>query len=187
MFISPNTLTIECIIKASGGTTQYNNPFGTQQQLQNRKVVAIETYSAQDVRFSPISTANPNLPQIIFNNAFLRLYTASLFGPVLDPITGKMVMDPVTKKPQMQLERPEGLYYDLLPLPRIRILNNYDTTIGNVTSSSNTIFRMRPTEVSWTKSSVIIPNPASQAVDYSAIFTIHYLDEGDDGMHYKHF
>lgn len=170
VFISPNSLLIECIINPSGGNTQQKNPFGTQQQLQNRKIIGIETLSLQDIVASPISTGNPNLPQSIFRNAFLSLYTTSVYNV---DAHGKKV-----------LARPEGLFYDQLPLPILHRLTNADTTVNNVTSSTRDVFRVRPTEISWTKSYVSIPTPISLAAPVSALFIIHYLDEGDPGDRY---
>lgn len=165
-FISPNTLLIECIINPSGGTTQQKNPFGTIMQLQNRKVIAIETVSDQDTTYSPISTGNQVIPQSVFLASFLTLYTASVFD------TNNKVI------------RPEGLYYDQIPLPIIRRIHNYDVTTSAVTSGGNDLFRMRPTEISWTKSYVTVPHSVSIGSQYSALFLVHYLDEGDPGLNY---
>lgn len=167
VFVSPNTLTIECPINPSSGTTQQKNPFGTQMQLQNRKIIGFEVVSNQDVQYSPISTANPVIPAIVFKNCFLSLYTSSVF----DPVSHKLI-------------RPEGLYYDQIPFPIMRRLTNADTTVNNVTSGSRDIYRIRPTEISWTKSYVAIPQSIALAGPCSALLIVHYLDEGDPGTNF---
>ncbi len=171
VFISPNTLLVECIINPSGGGTQQKNPFGTIMQLQNRKIIGIETVSNQDVLYSPISTGNAIIPPLIFKNSFLTLYTSSLFS-----------VEEAGKK--SHLIRPEGLYYDQIPLPLLRRVNNYDVNSNFATSGGRDVFRLRPTEISWTKSYVTIPSSLVIAVPYSALFIVHYLDEGDPGLKY---
>ena len=166
VFVSPNTLLIECIIQPSGGSTQQKNPFGTQMQLQNRKIIGIETLSNQDVTNSPISTGNPVITSPIFKGAFLTLYTTSINQ------NGKLV-------------RPEGLWYDQIPLSVLRRVHNYDVTAAAVTSGGSDVFRLRPTEIAWTKCYVSIPAPiAIGASAMSALFLVHYLDEGDPGTQY---
>lgn len=169
-FIAPNSLLIECVLTPSNGTTQQKNPFATQMQLQNKRIIAIEAYNPTDAAYSPISTGNPCIPQGIFPFAFLTLYTASLFNV---PAPGQKAV----------LERGEGLWYDQLPLTSLRRNNNYYTGVfgGNQNSNTNSLFMMRPTEVSWTKSYVTIPNPQQLLQQVSALFTVYYLDEGDDG------
>lgn len=175
VFISPNALLLECIIRPSGGTTIQKNPFGTQQQLENRKIIGIETVSVQDVAFSPISTSNPNIPASVFAVSFLSLYTTSVFER--DP---RFPED----KTKSRLVRPEGLFYDQIPLPLLRRVNNYDNTPVNQTSGGRDIFRVRPTELSWTKCYVSIPQSVTITTTYSALFIVHYLDIGDEGLKY---
>ncbi len=170
-FISPNTLMVECAINPSNNTTQNQNIFGVQQQLMNRKVVAIEAFNSLDLAYSGISTANPVLSPTLFNNCTVSFYTASIWDS-----KGALV-------------RPEGLYYDRLPLASLRRLNNYfvNPVLPSPTnnSNSNALFRIRPSEISWDKSYVNIPNPITiGAQSYSAIFVIHYLDAYDTGEHY---
>jgi hypothetical protein len=172
VFITPNSLLIECIINPSNGTTIQKNPFGTQQQLQNRKIIAIECVSSQDTAYSPISTGNPNIPPSVFTNAFLTLYTTSVFTPATPP-------------QKSVLARPEGLWYDQIPLPILRRVHNYDTTANNLTSGGSDVFRIRPTEIAWTKSYVSIPRAIGIGQPYSALFIVHYLDEGDPGTQYN--
>lgn len=170
-FISPNSLLIECIINPTSGVTQQKNPFGTQQQLQNRKIIGIETFSNQDCDFSPISTSNPVLSPLLMKGAYLSLYTASL---TTRDAAGKVLRN-----------RPEGLYYDQIPLTRLRTMVNADTASNNVTSGSRDIFRMEPTEVSWAgKSFVAFPNAKTITQPVSALFLVHYLDLGDPGLNW---
>ena len=160
---------IECIITPSSGTTQQKNPFGTQQQLQNRKIIAIETFSNQDTVNSPITTANPVIPATVFQAAFLTMYTAAIEA---NPSKG------ISKQA-------EGLYFDQLPLSMFRRMTNANTVPGSVTSgASGNLFRIRPTEMSWTKCYVSIPVPVTIAQPYSMLLLVHYLDINDDGKQY---
>lgn len=165
LLISPNMMLIECLLIPSGGTTQQKNPFGPNMQLQNHKVIAIEALSNQDIAYSPITTGTPVIPANVFSNGFLSLYTAAF-------------------KQGHDVVRPEGLWYDQIPLARLRTINNYNSTAGFVTSGSNQILRIQPTEVSWTKSYVACPNSVAITVTYSALFLVHYLNIGDDGRNY---
>lgn len=165
-YVTPNVQLIECIIAPSGGTTQQKNPFGTQQQLQNRKVIAIETFSNQDVTNSPITTANPVIPANVFQNSFLTMYTAAI-----PPAHGIA-------------EQKEGLYFDQLPLSMFRRQYNADATPLNVTSGGGELFRIRPTEMSWTKTYVSIPTPIPISQAYSMLLLVHYLDINDQGKEY---
>jgi hypothetical protein len=167
VFITPNSLLVECIIAPSGGTTQQKNPFGTQMELQNRKIIAIEAFSNQDMINSPISSGNAVIPPYVFKGSVLTLYTSSIF-------------DGVTKK----LIRPEGLYYDQMPLSVLRRVHNYSANDMSVTSGGSDVFRIRPTEIAWTKSYVSIPVAIGIGQTYSALFLVHYLDEGDTGTNY---
>jgi hypothetical protein len=166
-YVTPNVQMVECIINPSGGLTQQKNPFGTQQQLQNRKVIAIETFSNQDMANSPITTANPVIPQAVFLASFLTMYTAAI--------------------PAMQghPKQAEGLYFDQLPLCMFRRVFNANTTPGSVTSGGNTLFRIRPTEMSWTKCYVSIPNATALSQACSMILLVHYLDINDPGTEYN--
>jgi hypothetical protein len=168
VFISPNAQLIECIISPSNGTTQNDNPFGTQMQLLNRKIVAIETFSQQDFTTSPISTSNPVIPDQVFNNAFLTLYTAA-------------IQHHDAKANRDILIRPEGLYYDLLPFAMLRRVGNAQAagSPGPLTSFSRDLFVMRPTELSWVKCRVKIPTPVTITQTYSAVFLVHYEDPND--------
>lgn len=167
MFISPNCLMVECIIKPSNGSTQTSNPFGTQMQLQNRKVVGIESFSDQDLLYSPISSGNPVIPPFLFKGAFFRAYTTTIFDG-----KGGVI-------------RPEGLFYDQIPLSVMRRVHNYNQDQFAVTSGGSSLFEIRPTELSWTKNEVIFPHPIPIDITYSAVFLVHYLDEGDKGENYN--
>jgi len=165
-WVSPNSVLIECVIVPSTGGTTNKNPFGTQKQLQNKKVVAIESFSNQDVVNSPISQANPCINAQVFNTSFLTLYRAST------PATGN--------SPAQN----EGLYYDQLPFSVLRRVVNQNNVGVNLTSSCMDLFRINPTEMSWTKCYVTCtPSvPISSAV--SALFLVHYLNEYQDWKPY---
>ena len=159
---------VECIINASGGNTQQKNPFGTQQQLQNRKIIAIETFNNQDVTNSPITTSNPVIPFNIFQASFLTMYTAAIPAGAGKP------------------GQAEGLYFDQLPLCMFRRQFNANNLASAAGSGGGELFRIRPTEMSWTKCYVSIPTPVSMgsATSYSMLLLVHYLDINDDGHAY---
>lgn len=157
--VFPNSQLIECVISPSGGFTISKNPFGQEQQLQNRKIVALETFSNQDCLNSPISSGNLIVPPAIFKQSFLSLYTSAIWG------------------------QREGLYYDQIPIGRLRTLQNMDATAADVTSGARDVFRVRPTEISWgQKSYITIPIPVTCAATYSVVLLVHYLDQDDPGF-----
>ena len=153
-FVSPNFLIVEVVINPSGGNTMTKNPIQQQQQLDNRKIIAIETWAAQDVNYSPISSNNAIIANTIFFNSFLTLYRAAV--------------------PGVQ----EGLYYDNMPLPMLRRTINQAIATTPVNSSTQDLFRMRPAEISWTKSYISIPNSQALGAVQSVILGVHYLDQG---------
>ena len=170
-YICPNYTLVECIINPSTGNTTYKNPFPQVKELQNRKVVAIETYSAQDFTFSPISSSNPVIPQSVFQTAFLTLYRAST--PEIRN-GGRLVF------PAQQ----EGNYYDQIPLSSLRRVANMDQTSGNVTSAASQLFRTKPAEMTWTKSYVTATPPVAISSPVSSLFGVHYLNENEDWQPY---
>ncbi len=158
----PNTQMIECVINPSNALTIAKNPFGQEQQLQNRKIVGIEALSNQDCTNSPISSNNLVITKPIFNNSYLSLYTSAIAG------------------------QREGLYYDQIPLSRLRTVQNMDATAANATSGARDVFMLRPTEISWgQKSYIYIPVPVTCAATYSALLLVHYLDQGDPGFEWE--
>lgn len=167
-YVTPNIQMVECIISPSGGTTQQKNPFGTQMQLLNRKIIAIECFSDQDCTNSPITTANPVIPASVFKGSFLTMYTAAVPADASKGIS----------------RQAEGLYFDQIPLCMFRRVQNFVPTAGVATSGGLSLFMIRPTEMSWTKCYVSIPNPISISQPYSALFLVHYLDVNDQGHEY---
>lgn len=159
---------VECVINPSGGNTQNKNPFGTQQQLQNRKIIAFETFSNQDVANSPITPANPVIPATVFAGAFLTLYTSAIPA---DPAKGIQ-------------KQAEGLYFDQLPLSMFRRMYNANTSASAATSGGSRLFMIRPTEMSWTKCYVSIPTSLPLTQVCSVLLLVHYLDINDDGKEY---
>ena len=157
---------VECIINPSTSNTTYKNPFGTEKDLQNKKIVAIETFSAADISYSPISPKNPVIPINVFLTSFVTFYRASI------PAHGG------------QPQQNEGLYYDLIPMARLRTGNNYTTGAGNQGSTNNNLYRVVPTEFSWTKSYVTCTPAVGITQPYSALFLIHYLNENQDWTPY---
>lgn len=173
MWVTPNCMMIECILQPSSGSTKTQNPFGQQQQLNNKKIVAIETFSGQDCTYSPISTSNPVVTQSIFNVSFLTLYRASV--PAFHGSAGSF---PASN---------EGLYYDKIPLSRMRMVGNNDTTPTNVTSNNqSSMFRIKPAEMSWAKCFVFCCQTAfpPNIPAYSSIFMVHYLNQEEDWTPY---
>lgn len=157
---------LECPINPSGGFTQGKNPFATQQQLQNRKIIAFETFSNQDVLNSPITPANPVIPASVFQGAFLTLYTAAIPATSTSP------------------KQAEGLYFDQLPLSMFRRMYNANTNATAATSGGSRLFMIRPTEMSWTKCYISIPTSLPLSQVSSALLLVHYLDINDDGKEY---
>jgi hypothetical protein len=148
------------------------NPFGQQQQLANKKVVAIETFSFQDITYSPISTTNQVVSQAVFKICYLSLYRASV--PEFRAKNG--LVFPASD---------EGLYYDKIPLSRLRMVGNADTTAGSVTSNNqSSMFRIKPAEMSWTKSYIFCANSVAMAGPQSVVFMIHYLNQQEDWTPY---
>jgi hypothetical protein len=166
-FLSPNSKLISVLITASGGTTVSSYTFPTQQDLENHKIIAIESFCADDMGLDPLNPAVPVLTSAIFNNAFLTLYTA-----------------PVKTKNTMTQKQEAGLFYDKIPLIRLRNVENNNTS-GSVTASgSRELFLIRPTELTFNKTKVEFPNNQAIANTFSAVFLFHYLDKYDDGDYY---
>ena len=165
-FISPNSKLIEVIVTPSSGSTLSKYNFGTEQDLQGKKIVAIEAFSDQDMIGSPISGGTSLIPIGVFKVSWLTLYRASV--PAKDGYPAQN----------------EGLYYDQVPLPRLRNVNNYVNDTNLATSSSNTLFRIMPAEMSWTKCYITCQPTASISSTYSAVFLVHYLNENQNWRPY---
>lgn len=157
LIISPNIMMVECIIQPTTGGTAQKNQFADIQNLHNRKVLAIQTFSNLDVVNSPISTSNPIIPIDVFNSCFLSLYRAGVG------------------------DQQEGLAYDQIPLSMLRnVYNNNGST--PLPSGIYDLFRIDPTEISWAKSYISIPNSVAIGTQqYSALFAVHYLTEKQSG------
>lgn len=163
IFRSPNSKPVSVIISPSSGTTKAFYQFPTQEDLQDRKIVAIEAYcGVVDIINDPNNASNLVIPQAVFANAFLTLYTSA----VTDALPGK-------KKTQEP-----GLFYDRIPLASLRRVNNYDVAQTPLPSNSNGIFLIRATELAFNKCKVEFPTPVSISQSYGAVFTFHYLDKG---------
>jgi hypothetical protein len=179
VFVSPNYLLVECIIQPSSGTTATKNPFGTEKQLQNKKVVAIETFCNQDVTNSPISTTNQVVPLSVFNSLFFSAYRSST--PMSKYHDGRVYTPKDREWNSINAEifpsQNEGLYYDQLPLASMRRVLNMNSTAGTAVSGSRELWRVKPAEFAWTKSYCTSSPAVAITQTYSALFGIHYLNE----------
>lgn len=167
-FISPNSLVVSVLLNPSGGNTLASTIFPTQQELQNRKIIAIETFCNLDIQNDPLNPGIGVVPYAIFRNAFLTLYTSM---PPTNPAA----------KPSMQQP---GLFYDKVPFASLRRVQNNDTSLTPLPSFSRDIFRIRPTELAFNKCKIEFPTSVTQAAQYSAVFVFHYLDIDDTGAAY---
>lgn len=163
-FVSPNSLMLSVPITPSAGFTLSSSIFQPQQELQNRKIIAIEAYCDLDIEFDPLNPNTPVLPYAAFRNAYLTLYTS------LPPVNAG----------SGGLQQP-GLFYDKIPLVSLRRVQNNDTALTPLPSFAQDIFRIRPTNLAFQKCKVEFPTPISLAEVSSAIFMFHYLDLGDSG------
>jgi hypothetical protein len=162
-FIAPNTKSISVKITASGGFTAASYEFPTQQDLQNRKIIAIESFCDLDFTFDPNNSAVRTLPVLLFNQAFLSVYNSAVRNPNMAARTQQA-----------------GLFYDKIPLCKMRTMNNYIGAIGGP-SNANDIFIIRPTEINWNKTKVEFPTPVAFTGTYYATFVVSYLDINDNG------
>lgn len=166
-FISPNSLVISVLVEPSNGSTLAAYIFPTQQELQNRKIIAIESYVNTDIDKDPMNPGVDVLTVPVFNRAFLTLYTSA---------TGQM-----SKVTGTGGKQEPGLFYDKLPLCSLRRVQNITVGVTPQASYVKSIFRIRPTELAFNKCKVEFPTTIAIAGAMSAVFTFHYLDEGDDG------
>ena len=164
-WVSPNNKLVECVLNPSTGGTQQKNPFGTQKDLQNKKIVAIETFNNIDCAYSPISSGNAVIPVSVWQTSFVTFYRASI--PATDGFPAQS----------------EGLYYDQIPLSRLRTNQNY-YTVSSSGSGNNNLFRIKPTELSWTKCYVTCTPSIPIGSAVSALFLVHYLNEHEDWHQY---
>lgn len=168
-FISPNSLLVECVINPSNGQTVNKNPFGQQKQLDNCKVVAIQSFSDQDITYSPISSGNKNIPLSVFQTSTLTMYRAAS-------------KDNVHNNPAFA----EGLYYDQIPLAAMRTTANNSNFQAGVFGASftNMMFRLNPSEIAWTKTYITCSPSVSIASPFSALFLVHYTRPDQDWQPY---
>jgi hypothetical protein len=160
-------MVVSVLIEPSSNTSPAAQMFPTVQDLQNRKVIAIETYCNIDFDKDPNNPGIDVLSVPVFNRAFLTLYTsASGDGTNISGKGGK-------KEP--------GLMYNMIPLSSIRRVQNNDFSLSPLASFSKEIFRIRPTFLSLNKCKIELPTSITMQAPQSAVFVFHYLDEGDDG------
>lgn len=169
-FISPNSKVIGVLLTPSGGTTSASYTFPTQQELQDRKIVAIEAYvgisasNAGDILNDPTNPGIACLTPLLFQNAFLTLYTAA-----------------VKNQTVFARHQEAGLFYDKIPFASLRrVQNGFQVALPSA-SFVRSIFMIRPTELTFNKCKVEFPTPVVLAEVQSAVFVFHYLDKGDDG------
>lgn len=163
-FISPNFLMIEVILTPSSGTTVAITPFLEQQQLLNRPIVAIETFSNLDMTYSPLSSNVLVIPVAMFNAASLSINRA-----------GNQAKGPGAKT---------GLYYKNMPLSMLRRMRNNYTGLNPSPSNGAELFRCQPMFIQWPDSTINFNTPVAQAAIYSVPIGIHYLLEGQDPTPY---
>lgn len=163
-FISPNAKTLSVLITPSGGNSVASTTFPTQQDLENRKIVAVEAFSANDMTYDPLNSGTPILTTPVFNAAFLTLYVSAVKNP----------------NNFSRFQQP-GLFYDKIPFSSLRRVQNYTTGTAQNSNLTSGIFMIRPTEMSFNKCKVELPTTVAMANEMSAVFVFHYLDIGDDG------
>ena len=146
---------------------QSSTVFPAQDELINRRIVAIETWCDTDAATDPINTDQICMPPSVFNAAYLTLYRSNNVGG--------------SKRDGKE----PGLYYDKLPLYKLRTAINYNSAINPQASCVNGIFIIDPTCLNWVKCKVEFPTNVACAANVSACFTVHYLDEGDDGEWFR--
>jgi len=174
-WVSPNCKLVECVITASNSSTPSKSTFGTEKDLQGKKIVALETFTGQDVPWSPITPTNQVIEGMAFTTAFLTLYRASTPAE-----------KPSARYPFGLPSQNEGLYYDQIPLCALRrVMNLNQSTAALVQPSAFTPFFIEPTELSWTKCYVTYqPSTPLPLTAVSAIFLVHYLNENQDWRPY---
>ena len=157
-FVSPNFLIVSVPISVNGGNANTYTNWGPQQQLVNCKVVAIETYCALDTTADQNNPGNTVISASVMTKAAVTLYRN----------------DPVTNKP--------GLWYQYVPLTRLRLMNNNDTTQTPLASFVRDPFVIPPSILTYEKCQLNFPTspPLAVAANTSALFGISYLSPGED-------
>lgn len=165
-FRTPNFLMVSVPLTPDGsGNALSSYIFPPQQQLYNRKVVAIEMFSGDDITVDPNNPGNIPLDAAGMKAANISFYTQRSGPPT-----------PVDEFQQA------GVWFDKLPATRLRAMNNFNAQITPTTSWGPGIFIIRPTEISWEKSSINFASNFAVGSNSSAVFGIHYLDPGDNGL-----
>jgi hypothetical protein len=155
---------VSVLVTPTAGSSPASAIFPTVQELQDRKVVAIEAYCGIDITSDPNNPGIPVLDTTIFPLAFLTLYTSA-----------------VPNKSFFNKFQESGDFYSKVALASMRRVNNNDTTLTPLPSFTNDIFMIRPTELAFNKCKVEFPTGVAMASPQSAVFLFHYLDKGDDG------
>lgn len=171
-FLSPNSKLISVLVTPSNNTTQASYTFPSQQDLQDRKIVAIEAFTSgtdahngADILNDPLNPGNLCLTDLLFQNCFLTLYTSAV------------------RNVSFTEHQDAGLFYDKIPLSRLRpVQSGFVGQTPAASTSRGAIFMIRPTEIAWTKSKVEFPTTVALTASQSAVFMVHYLDKGDDGV-----
>ena len=156
---------IEVIISPSSGNTVAATPFLEQQQLLNRKVVAIETFCAEDMAYSPLSSGVPIIPVALFNAGFMSIMRAG-------------------DKGHGNEGQRAGLWYKNMPLSSLRRVQNNYTGLNPSGSFSRELFRTKPMYFQWPDTTINFPTTQTQAATYSVPFLVHFLLEGEDPRPY---
>jgi hypothetical protein len=164
-FISPNFKMVTVLINPSNGNTPASQIFQPEQELQDRKIIAIESFTNADVAFDPLNTGTPIMPIASAQYWFLTLYTSGVKNQLM-----------------FSQKQEAGLFYDKIPYGKLRAVSANDTAATGSSFSRNGLFIIRPTELAFNKCKVEAPTSAAQGAAYSACFGFHYLDKDDDGL-----
>lgn len=152
-FRSPNAVMIEVLVTPSNGLTPSVTVFQEQQQLIGRPIVAIETFSDMDLKYSPLSSGISVLPVALFNQATLNLMRA----------------------PSPESSNEPGLFYKNVPLSSLRRVQNNYTGLTVSPSGARDIFEVVPMFLQWPDSQIMFSTPAAQAATFSIPFLVHYM------------
>ena len=154
-FTSPNFLIVSVPIRVdgSGNAQQYTN-WGPQQQLIGCHVVAIETYANIDVASDQNNPGNSVITGAQMSNASITLYRNEGGQP--------------------------GLWYQYVPMTRMRIMNNNDSGLTPLPSYVRDPFIIPPSILTYEKCQLNFTTnpPVAVAANTSALFGLSYYKEG---------
>lgn len=155
--IKPQTIYVECVINQATGNLTFNtNNFNQQDQLIDRPIVGLQSFSATDMPFSPISNL-PVIPDNVFTCAFLNIQRSGV-----EPLKS-------------------GVWFKNIPLCSMRSVYN----VNSVASGTLDEFWVDPMTIQWPDSNVFIPVPQSMTVAKWAVpFMITYLLKEQDPIYY---